>query len=55
MTSKLPAHEAALDAAQLLAVQIDFGLPVDAVEVEPCDLLGSFRRRVNSVRYQKSE
>jgi hypothetical protein len=49
-----PAHESALDAAELLAVQKDIGLPVDAVEVEPRTLSG-MPGAVNSVRYQKSE
>jgi hypothetical protein len=29
------AHESAVDAAEFLSVQVDLGLPVDAVEVEP--------------------
>ena len=29
------AHHAAVDAPEVLAIEIDFGLPVDAVEVEP--------------------
>src|ERR1700739_1750797 len=31
------AHEAAFDAAEFLSVEEDVGLPVNAVEVEPCD------------------
>ncbi len=39
-----PAHESALDAAELLAIQKDIGLPVNAVEVEPRDFSGRDRR-----------
>ena len=47
------AHESAIDAAELLAVEIDVGLPVNAVEVEPEVLVGWMAGAVNSSRYQK--
>src|ERR1017187_8111120 len=42
---KAAAHEAALNAAKLLAIEKDFSLPVDAVEVEPCNLLRAYSWR----------
>ena len=48
------AHEGAFDAAQLLAVEEDFGLPVDAVEVEPDFSPENAGGTENSLRYQKS-
>ena len=32
---KLATHEGTLDTTQVLTIQIDIGLPVDAIEVEP--------------------
>jgi hypothetical protein len=49
-----PADESAFDAAQLLAVQVDVGLPVDAVEIQPDVLPAKKGGTVNSLRYQKS-
>jgi len=48
-----PAHESALDAPQLRAVQVNVGLPVDPVEIQP-DMLPLAAGATNSLRYQKS-
>jgi len=48
------AHESAIDAAQEFPVEVDVGLPVDAVEVEPEMAAGRTGGATNSVRYQKS-
>src|SRR6201998_2047509 len=41
---ELAAHEAAFNPAQFLTVQKHFCLPINSVEVEPCELVSSFLR-----------
>ena len=49
------ADEGAFDAAELLAVEEDVGLPVDAVEIQPdAAVPGAAGGGMNSLRYQKS-